>query len=66
MSADCVFDSTFAKNHKKNHIQDSILNSSYGLSSTYNSIKAHKIAGVTDAMIDDLFLLYWGQTFDWP
>lgn len=24
-----------------------------------------RITGVTDAMIDTLFTLYWGQDFDW-
>lgn len=47
------------------YIQDSILPSSYGLSSTYSSIINHKITGVTNAMIDTLFTLYWGQDFDW-
>ena len=48
------------------YIQDSILSSSYGLSSTYNSIINHRITGITNDMIDALFSLYWGQDFNWP
>lgn len=48
------------------YIQDSILPSSFGLNSTYNSIINHKITGITNNMIDTLFSLYWGQDFEWP
>lgn len=40
------------------YIQDNILSGSYGLSSLKSNIKSHKIAGVTDAQIETLFLLY--------
>jgi len=36
-----------------------MLRSSYELSSLRDQIKSHKIVGVTDAQIDELFALYW-------
>jgi len=36
-----------------------ILRNSYGLSSLRDQIKSHKIVGVIDAKIDELFALYW-------
>ena len=39
-------------------IQDNILKNSRGYSSLKDEVKSHKITGVTDAMIDELFLLY--------
>ena len=36
-----------------------ILRNSYGLSSLRDEVKKHKITGVTDADVDELFALYW-------
>jgi len=41
------------------YIQDNILKKSRGYSSLRDQVKAHKISEVTDADIDELFLLYW-------
>lgn len=41
------------------YIQNNILRNSYGLSSLRDEIKKHKITGVTDADINELFTLYW-------
>jgi hypothetical protein len=41
------------------YIQNNILDDSYGLSSLYNSVKNHKISGVSDTDVDNLFSLYW-------
>ncbi|MBN1182270.1 MAG: hypothetical protein JXB49_08290 [Bacteroidales bacterium] len=41
------------------YIQNNILVDSYGLTSLSNAIKNHRITGVTDADIDELFVLYW-------
>jgi len=41
------------------YINYNILRNSYGLSSLRNEIKNHKISGVTDADVDELFALYW-------
>jgi len=43
------------------YIQDNILTNSRGYSSLRDEVKSHKIAGVTDAMIDELFMLYWSN-----
>ncbi|MDY6348277.1 MAG: hypothetical protein SPL42_07625, partial [Bacteroidales bacterium] len=45
------------------YIQNNILPSAYGLSSCYNSVKNHKINGVTNQDIDDLFHHYWGYNY---
>jgi len=41
------------------YINSYILRNSYGLGSLRDQIKSHKITGVTDAKIDELFALYW-------
>lgn len=41
------------------YINYNILRDSYGLSSLRNAIKSHKLTGVTDSNVDDLFALYW-------
>jgi len=41
------------------YIQNHILNEAYGLSSLRDAIKNHKITGVTNTAIDELFVLYW-------
>ena len=43
------------------YIQNNILRNSRGYSSLRDEVKSHKIAGVTDAMIDELFMLYWSN-----
>lgn len=40
-------------------LQDNILTNSRGYSSLRDEVKSHKIAGVTDNDIDELFILYW-------
>jgi hypothetical protein len=41
------------------YINFNILKNSYGLSSLRDEVKKHKITGVTDAQVDQLFALYW-------
>jgi len=41
------------------YIQNNILGDSYGFSSLRDAVKNNKIAGVTDADVDELFALYW-------
>lgn len=41
------------------YINYNILHDSYGLSSLRDAVKSHKLTGVTDADVDDLFALYW-------
>ena len=41
------------------YINFNILRNSYGLSSLRDEVKKHKITGVTDTDVDDLFALYW-------
>ncbi len=41
------------------YIQDNILKESYGFSSLRDAVKAHKISGVSNVDIDELFALYW-------
>lgn len=41
------------------YIQNNILDDAYGFSSLRDAIKNHKISGVTNADIDELFALYW-------
>jgi len=43
------------------YLQNNILIYSYGISSLRDAVKNHKIAGVTDAQIDELFALYWSN-----
>ena len=47
------------------YIQDSILPTSFGLSSLYSSVKSHKLPGINDAAIDSLFSPFWGLEFTW-
>ena len=47
-------------------IQDNILQTSYGLSSFYSSIKRNKINGITDSIIDVYISPYWGQDYKRP
>lgn len=41
------------------YLNFNILGSSYGLGSLSNTVKNHKLTGVTDADVDQLFELYW-------
>jgi len=41
------------------YLQDNILIYSYGTSSLRDAVKNHKIAGVTDAQLNQLFALYF-------
>jgi len=41
------------------YINFNILCNSYGLSSLHEAIKNHKLSGVTDNDVDELFSLYW-------
>jgi len=41
------------------YLQNNILIYSYGISSLRDAVKNHKKTGVTDAMVDELFALYW-------
>jgi hypothetical protein len=43
------------------YIQNNILRNSRGYSSLRDEVKSHKIAEVTDAMVDELFMLYWSN-----
>jgi len=36
-------------------------NNSQSYSSLQDEVKKHKIAGVTDAQVDELFALYWSN-----
>jgi len=40
-------------------IQNTFLGDSYGLSSLRDEVKEHKISGVTDSDVDELFAKYW-------
>lgn len=45
------------------YIQNNVLPDAYGLSSLCSSLKAHKIAGVTDQMIDNHMAPYWNRIY---
>lgn len=45
------------------YIQNNILSTSYGLTSFRTALKNHKINGITDAQVDSLMALYWGQIY---
>ncbi len=45
------------------YIQNNILSTTYGLTSFRTALKNHKINGTTDAQVDSLMALYWGQIY---
>ncbi|NOU19512.1 MAG: hypothetical protein HOO91_18305 [Bacteroidales bacterium] len=47
------------KGYTLSYVNWYILRNSYGISSLFNEVKNHKITGVTDTQINELFALYW-------
>lgn len=47
-------------------IQNNIMSNAYGLSSLSSSLKAHKISGVTNQMIDNHMAPYWNRNYKRP
>lgn len=45
------------------YIQNNILSTAYGLTSFRTALKNHKINGTTNAQIDSLLAMYWGQIY---
>ncbi len=60
-----VYPNDMISGYTLQYIQNNILSTTYGLTSFRTALKNHKINGTTDAQIDSLMAMYWGQIYVW-
>ena len=58
-----VYPNDMISGYTLQYIQNNILSTTYGLTSFRTALKNHKINGTTDAQVDSLMALYWGQIY---